>query len=260
MLEVLDHEDMLKREIKRLAVQKSGGEVATVVFQEADSLTSAEVPNLLISLYLRDRRTVDKGINQRRFEFLTIQADSLDRQLLAVRHELRKQQEASGVLDPEISGKAILEADFKLREQLESVIVEQVALNDLLPQVASGKIDARRLAAYPSFLKSPGINELLSQLGKLEGERAGLLQQRTETEPNVAGRTAAIKVIEAQLLPLATTYASSLAKQRTELERMRDSLDAQLGSLPGAAESGLTLQRDVKRLSATELAVQAQRR
>ncbi len=66
-------------------------------------------------------------------------------------------------------------------------------------------------------------------------------------------------MIEAQLLPLANTYASSLAKQRTELERMRDSLDAQLGSLPGAAESGLTLQRDVKRLSTTELAVQAQR-
>ena len=214
---------------------------------------------LLISLYLRERKTIDKGVNQRRFEFLTIQADSLNRQLLAAQHDLRKQQEASGVLDPEISGKAILEADFKLREQLESVIVEQVALNDLIPQVASGKIDARRLAAYPSFLKSPGINELLSQLGRLEGERAGLLQQRTETEPNVAGRTAAIKVIEAQLLPLANTYASSLAKQRTELERMRDSLDAQLGSLPGAAESGLTLQRDVKRLSATELAVQAQR-
>jgi uncharacterized protein involved in exopolysaccharide biosynthesis len=259
VLEILDHEDMLKREMKRLAVQKSGGEVATIAFQEADSVTAAEMPNLLIALYLRERRTVDKGINQRRFEFLTVQGDSLNRQLLSAQRDLRKQQEASGVLDPETSGKAILEADFKLREQLESVVVEQVALNDLIPQVASGKIDARRLAAYPSFLKSPGINDLLSQLGKLEGERAGLLQQRTENEPNVAGRTAGIKVIEAQLLPLANTYSASLSKQRIELERMRDSLDRQLAALPGAAESALTLQRDVKRLSATELAVQGQR-
>ena len=258
-IEILDHEDMLKRTIKRLAVQKSGGEVAALVFQEADSVTSAAVPNLLVTLYLRERRTVDKGINQRRYEFLTVQGDSLNRQLLAAQHVLRKQQEASGVLDPEESGKAILEADFKLRDQLESVVVEQVALNDLIPQVSSGKIDARRLAAYPSFLKSPGINDLLAQLGKLEAERAVLLQQRTENEPNVAGRTAGIKVIEAQLLPLANTYAAALAKQRAELERERDSFDRRLESLPGTAESALTLQRDVKRLTSTELAVQAQR-
>ena len=258
-IEILDHEDMLKRTIKRLAVQKAGGEVAALVFQEADSVTSAAVPNLLVTLYLRERRTVDKGINQRRYEFLTVQGDSLNRQLLAAQHVLRKQQEASGVLDPEESGKAILEADFKLRDQLESVVVEQVALNDLIPQVSSGKIDARRLAAYPSFLKSPGINDLLAQLGKLEAERAVLLQQRTENEPNVAGRTAGIKVIEAQLLPLANTYAAALAKQRAELERERDSFDRRLESLPGTAESALTLQRDVKRLTSTELAVQAQR-
>jgi uncharacterized protein involved in exopolysaccharide biosynthesis len=258
-IELLDHEDMLKREVKRLAVQKAGGEVAAVVFQEADSITASKVPNLLISLYLRDRRTVDKGINQRRFEFLTIQADSLNRQLLVSQHDLRKQQEASGVLDAEISGKAILEADFKLREQLDAVVVEQVALNDLIPQVASGKIDARRLAAYPSFLKSPGINDLLGQLGKLEAEKAVLLQQRTEKEPNVSGRTEAVKVLEAQLLPLANTYAAALTRQRSELEKIRDSLETQLGALPGAAESGLTLQRDVKRLTSTELAVQAQR-
>lgn len=258
-IEILDHEDMLKRTIKRLAVQKSGGEVAALVFQEADSVTSAAVPNLLVTLYLRERRTVDKGINQRRYEFLTVQGDSLNRRLLAAQHVLRKQQEASGVLDPEESGKAILEADFKLRDQLESVVVEQVALNDLIPQVSSGKIDARRLAAYPSFLKSPGINDLLAQLGKLEAERAVLLQQRTENEPNVAGRTAGIKVIEAQLLPLANTYAAALAKQRAELERERDSFDRRLESLPGTAESALTLQRDVKRLTSTELAVQAQR-
>jgi len=258
-IEILDHEDMLKRTIKRLAVQKAGGEVAALVFQEADSVTSAAVPNLLVTLYLRERRTVDKGINQRRYEFLTVQGDSLNRQLFAAQHVLRKQQEASGVLDPEESGKAILEADFKLRDQLESVVVEQVALNDLIPQVSSGKIDARRLAAYPSFLKSPGINDLLAQLGKLEAERAVLLQQRTENEPNVAGRTAGIKVIEAQLLPLANTYAAALAKQRAELERERDSFDRRLESLPGTAESALTLQRDVKRLTSTELAVQAQR-
>lgn len=258
-IEILDHEDMLKRTIKRLAVQKAGGEVAAIVFQEADSVTSAAVPNLLVSLYLRERRTVDKGINQRRYEFLTVQGDSLNRQLLAAQHVLRKQQEASGVLDPEESGKAILEADFKLRDQLESVVVEQVALNDLIPQVSSGKIDARRLAAYPSFLKSPGINDLLAQLGRLEAERAVLLQQRTEREPNVAGRTEGIKIIEAQLLPLANTYAAALAKQRAELERVRDSLDKRLEALPGAAESALTFQRDVKRLTSTELAVQAQR-
>ena len=258
-LEIVDREDLLKRVVKRLAVQKAGGEVAALVFQWPDSVTAAALPNTLVALYLALRKTVDKGINQRRFEFLTLQSDSLDRQLTQAGRALRRQQEESGVLDPEVSGRALLEAHFKLREALESIVVEQVAINQLIPQVASGRLDARLLAAYPSFLKSPGINDLLSQLARLETERVALQQQRTDAEPSVAARVEGIRVIEAQLLPLARTYAASLARQREQLELVRDSLDRRLESLPGTAESSLALQRDLKRLTQTSLAVQAQR-
>lgn len=258
-IEIVDREDLLKRLVKRLAVQKAGGEVAAIVFQAPDSATAAAVPNLLGSMYLGLRKTVDRGINQRRFEFLTTQGDSLERQLAAAQRSLRRQQEESGVLDPETSGKALLDANFKLREQLEAVIVEESALNHLLQQIGSGTLEPRQLAAYPAFLKSPGINDLVGLLSRLEAERVALLQQRTEAEPNVMARTEGIKVLEAQLLPLARTYATSLARQHTELERAKDSLDTVLETLPGTAESAVALQRDVKRLAQTEMAVQVQR-
>ena len=250
---------MLKRMVKRLAVQKAGGEVAALVFQASDSATAAAVPNLLVSLYLGLRKTVDRGINQRRYEFLTVQGDSLERQLAAAQRTLRRQQEASGVLDPETSGKALLDANFKLRELLEAIVVEESALNHLLQQIGSGTLAPRQLAAYPAFLKSPGINDLLGLLSRLEAEKVALLQQRSEIEPNVMARTEGIKVLEAQLLPLARTYAASLSKQHAELERAKDSLDTVLETLPGTAESAVALQRDVRRLSQTELAVQVQR-
>jgi uncharacterized protein involved in exopolysaccharide biosynthesis len=258
-LEILDREDLLKRVLKQLAVQKAGGEVAALVFQWPDSVTAAAFPNTLVSLYLAQRKTVDKGINQRRYEFLTAQSDSLNRQLAQVGRTLRRQQEESGVLDPEVSGKALLEAHFKLREQIEWFVGEQVALNQLIPQVASGRLDARQLAAYPTFLRSQGINDLLSQLVRLEAERVALQQQRTNEDPSVTARTEAIRVVEAQLLPLARTYGASLARQREQFELVRDSLDRMLDSLPGTTETSVALQRDLKRLTQTSLAVQGQR-
>lgn len=257
-VQVLDREDALKRFEKRLNVSKAGGDVARVSFRADDSLTAAQVANQTLDTYLARRKTTDRGINQYRAEFLTVQLDSVSRDLVEAERALRRHQEASGVLDAAVFGRVALERGAELRSQLMLVQVEEGAINQLLSQVEKGTLDRRQLIAYPAFLKSSSISELITQLSLLEAERLKLLERRTERDPEVQAITQSIASIEGQFMPLAQSYSMSLSKQRTDLDSQLDSLRAELGVLPGAAESGNRLQRDVIRLSTIYGGLQAQ--
>ena len=184
-VQLLDREDALERLTDRVAVEKAGGEVARVGYAAPDSLSAGAVPNAVVAVYLERRRTTDRGVNQHRAEFLEAQVDSVGRQLTAAEAALRAYQESSGVVDPELVGKIDLEAASKVRESLAGNQVESSALEQLLKQVADGTMGARQLAAYPSFLRSAAINEILGQLAKLETELATLRERRTEADPEV---------------------------------------------------------------------------
>jgi hypothetical protein len=73
------------------------------------------VPNAVVAVYLDLRRTLDRGLNQRRYEFMAAQADTAARQLALAEDALRREQEATGVMDPEAVGKSGLEAIQNVR-------------------------------------------------------------------------------------------------------------------------------------------------
>ncbi len=257
-LELRDREDAITRFEKHLSVDKAGGEVVRVTYRGDDSLSAASAANGLVAVYLARRTTTDRGVNQHRVEFLAAKADSAARELLVAGRELRRQQERSGVLDPEIVGKIELEQASKLRTGLADLQMEEGALTQLISRVASGSIQPRELAAYPTFLKSPAINELITQLVQVETDRYKALETRTEKDPEVLALTASAKHIEDQLLPMAQSYSASIARQRADAQRQVDGLQSQIAGLPAAAESGLKLQRDVLRLNQVYAAVEGQ--
>jgi len=254
----LDREDAITRTKARLAVAKSGGEVALVTFGANDSLTAARVPNALVAVYLERRRTTDRGTNQRRLEFLLAFADTVSRRLAEGEDRLRHFQEASGVLDPSLAGRTGVERAMALRQQLEQLEVETTALNQMIAQTAAGTLTARQLAAYPTFLKSPAINDLLSQAATLETERSRLAERRTDRDPEVQALTQSIRNLDEQLTPLARAYAGALARQQQAVASQLDTVRTALAALPGQTETSLQLQRDVQRLSQTSLAMQSQ--
>lgn len=259
-LRLLDHEDATTRVQKRLSISRAGGEVAAATLRWDDSLTSAAIPNALVARYLELRRRVDRGDNAERYAFVATQADSLERKLKNALQELRAYQQRSGVMDPAINGKALLESSVQLRQQLGAVTLEHQALRALLTRIGDDtRRDVRHLAAFPAFLRSPAVNDLLSQLVRLESERLTLLETHTERDPAVAGRTAAIRNIEAQLLPLGHTYGDALARNQSELRASADSVDRLLAGLPVAEERFFELTREVQRLNAMSLALQSQR-
>ncbi len=257
-VQLLDREDALERLGERVSVEKAGGEVARVGYAAPDSLSAGAVPNAVVAVYLERRRTTDRGVNQHRAEFLEAQVDSVGRQLTDAEAALRRYQESSGVVDPELVGKIDLEAASKVRESLAANQVESVALEQLLRQVGEGTMSARQLAAYPSFLRSSAINDMLGQLAELETELATLRERRTEADPEVTVMRTRASDLERQLLPMGNAYAQSLRRQRAELEGQAARFDASLGALPAEAQSFTRLTREVKRLGQTALALQTQ--
>ena len=257
-LRLLDLEDALKRVSGSFGVKKVGGEVLRVSYRAQDSITAGTVPNVALAEFLARKRTSDRGVNAHRAEFLATELDSVTRELAAAERNLRRFQERSGMLDAEIVGKLELESVSSLRRSLGEVEMESVALDQLLGQIAAGTMSARQLVGFPAFLRSGGINSLLQQLSSLETERTRLLERRLETDPEVVALSRSIRDVEGQLVPLAKSYQTSLARQRAQVNAQLAAQDAKLESFPGAAEEGGRLLRDVKRLGTTQTALQTE--
>src|SRR5205823_6252263 len=76
-VKLFDREDAIDDLSDRLTVRKIGGGAVEITYRARDSVTSAAVPNLMTAVYMIRRKTVDRGLNQRRLEFLAAKADSV---------------------------------------------------------------------------------------------------------------------------------------------------------------------------------------
>lgn len=255
---LLDRESAIDAVLEELSVEEASAEVARVSYRAGDPETAAAVPNLLVDRYLARRRTTDRGVNQYRYEFLSEHVDSIAGELALAEAALRGQQESSGVFDPEVIGTARLERAMAVQTQLEQLEVESRALQDILTAGEGEADDARRLAAYPTFLNNPAINDVLSRLLALETERVELLGRRTERDPEVMGLTRSIEHLEAQLRSLAREYLNGVRRQEVELRQELSGYRSELAALPAEAEQSLRRQREVRRLTETHLLLQAQ--
>lgn len=257
-VKVYDREDAVTRLSDRLEANKAGGEVASIVYRGDDSLTAAQVPNLVVAYYLERRKTVDRGANQRRLEYVTGQYEATAAELAATERALRAYQESSGILDAQMVGSAWLEGAVALRESLTAVLVNEASIQAILDRARSGSISPRQIASYPAFLNGTAVSVLAGHLTELETERAKLLERRTEQDPEVLVLNQNIDSIESQIVGLGQAYAGSITEQRVGLTKQLDSLQKRLMQLPAAAERGGRLQRDVARLTTIFTALQAQ--
>jgi tyrosine-protein kinase Etk/Wzc len=127
-----------------------------------------------------------------------------------------------------------------------------------MSQIAAHTLNPRQLAAYPTFLKSPAVNDIVKQLGDVETQRTMLLQRRTEADPEVQALAKSAENLEQQLVPYARTYAEALSKERSDLERSVNSLEQGIQRLPRAAESAGQLQIQVEDYAKLGAGLQAQ--
>ncbi|MEP6765489.1 MAG: Wzz/FepE/Etk N-terminal domain-containing protein, partial [Gemmatimonadaceae bacterium] len=113
---IYDREEAVDNAADDFDVRQRSGDVVGIRYRAHDSVSVAAAPNLLVQTYLIRRRGVDRGINQRRLEFLMAAVDSVQADLRDSGRKLRVSQEKAGVLDPTATGKAMLE-QFSLLER-----------------------------------------------------------------------------------------------------------------------------------------------
>lgn len=243
---------------KRLTADVAGGEVVKLSFRADEPGLAAQVPNTMIARYLQRRKTSDRGVNQHRFEFLTAHTDSIAAQLSAAQSALRRHQEATGVLDPTLTAQTEVERAMMVQAELETAEVETRALRRILAKGGAEGFSPRELAAYPTFLGNPAINDVLSRLLRLETDRIALLEKRTELDPDVVAISASIDHLESRLVTLSRDYLNGLSSREEELRRELGEYRTALNALPGYAEESLHRQREVKRLSETLIVLQSQ--
>lgn len=245
---------------RHLKVEKEKGEIASITYKGDDSLTAAVFTNTLLNVYLARRKTEDRGINQRRVELLTAKNDSMERAIITTSNALRKAQESSGVVEPMVAAQTDFQSRAVLRSRLIDVDVERGALSQLIDQIKAKTASPRDLAAYPRFVGSPFINNIVSQISGYESELTKLLTvgNKAESSEEVIAMRKNIAAAEAKLLPYAETYTASLERERKDLQANYDVINRRIEALPAAAESSQQLQRDILDLSKLSAALQAQ--
>jgi uncharacterized protein involved in exopolysaccharide biosynthesis len=242
-----------------LKLSTDQGDVVELKFRSTAPAVSAGVLNRMVRTYLRRRTTTDRGLNRYRYDFLSAHVDSIRAQLTHAEEALRRQQESSGILDPEVQGQSELERAMEVQAELETVSVEARALEQIVERGRrSGHVSARELAAYPSLLKTPAVSNLLSRLLQMESDRTKLLGRLQEQDPEVVTLDRMIAQADGQLMNVVEDYLAGLHRQEDGLRRELGSYQARLGGLPSQSELAYRRQREVKRLSETLIALQSQ--
>jgi tyrosine-protein kinase Etk/Wzc len=256
---LVDREDAITDLADRLSTKNAGGDAVEILYSGRDSTTAAQVPNLLARVYMLRRTTVDRGLNQRRLEFLTARADTVRRDLRRGVDSLAHLQTASGAgVDAGIAAKGIADQFANVQAQLAQLSASQHALDSLVSLVKSGHTDPRALAGFPDLLRSAAINDIVGSIAQLETQRTVLLARVAPTAPQVTALQHARDSLTAQLLPMAEAYRQSLARQRASLQTVADSLEIQLNRLPGREAGVVKQEADVKQLSELDAGMGAQ--
>jgi tyrosine-protein kinase Etk/Wzc len=258
-VKLTDREDAIDELVSRFSVRKAGGNAVEVRYTAPDSITAAAVPNLIAAVYMVRRKTVDRGLNQRRLEFLSAKADSIRGDLRNSADVLARvaQSNQTGTA-PDIAARALAEEEGALQARLSELRGSAAALDSLIGSVQAKHMDARWLAGFPELLRSPALNELISEIAHVETERTVLLGRAAETAPSVVALGSARDSLVAQVLPLVTAYRVSINRQLASVTSDLAKLDAQISRLPAQAAAVGKEQAEVSRLAAMNTGMGAQ--
>lgn len=257
-LELTSRQDAVKRTLAALNVERAGGNVAELTYRDVDPHTAAAVPNAIIDKYMLRRTTTDRSTNRRRYEFLRSHTDSIATQLQLASEELRRHQEQSGLLSPEVRTEAEVEQAMALKSRRQELEIDARALAQILALGEQGTLDAHAVASYPTLIQNAAVNQLLARLSDLEAQRTELLDRRTPEDPDVQLVELEIGQTQQRIVEIARSFQAGVARQIAEVDRELARSQAQLAALPEAVERSLQLEREVDRLSETLVALQTQ--
>ena len=239
--------------------------ILRLTFQSTDPVLARDVPNVLAARFVALRQEMHTTEARSTARFLREQLDTLSLQLASSERTLQAFQEGSSVVDLETEGRTELTQAAQFQADRNAMSMEHDALATLLRgadqdaavQAADAPSPYRRLASFPSLMKTQTTSELLASLTRLENERGALLVRRRPNDPEVEALTTRIRQIERELRMMADTYRGALAGQIASLDGHLSAARGRLDRIPARALQNARLSRQPLVLSELYALLQA---
>ncbi|HEX2206241.1 MAG TPA: polysaccharide biosynthesis tyrosine autokinase [Longimicrobium sp.] len=266
-LSVADRDAAVRALERGLEVDRPSREanILRLTYQSTDPVLARDVPNVLADRFVALRQEMHTTEARSTARFLREQLDTLASQLASSEQTLQQFQQASSVVDLETEGRTELTQAAQFQAERSSLATEHDALAALVrtadqeaaAQSAEQPSPYRRLAAFPSLMRTQTTSELLASLTRLENERGALRVRRRPNDPEVEALTARIRQIEGELRQMADTYRGALAGQIASLDGHLSASRGRLDRIPARALQNARLSRQPQVLSELYALLQA---
>ncbi len=139
----------------------------------------------------------------------------------------------------------------QLKGERDALEAERSALAGLIQEIESESVDTRKyrdLASFPTFLRNNSVRELLSDVNRLEDQRAELVLRRSEENQDVVAVDGRIADLERQVRSIAVSYEHSLAAQIRSIDTTLVQMSRSLATLPTTQVQVERLERQAESL------------
>jgi succinoglycan biosynthesis transport protein ExoP len=239
-----------------LKVSRRGrdADILEVYFEGHDRQIVRDVPNVLLAKFLARRRTVQQTETRGAVVFLREQLVGLATQLGAAEDSMRDFRERSGVVSLPDQATGAVRRAADLHAQRDAIEVERVGLQSLMDEATTavardpGLASAayRKLAGFPTMLRSQAVVGLLGALQEADDRRAEMLTRRRPEDADVQLLTARVHDVETQLATITATYLQGLTSQAAALDRELDEAGRDIDRIPAEQVQFARLDRQTR--------------
>ncbi|GMV05460.1 MAG: chromosome partitioning protein ParA [Gemmatimonadota bacterium] len=230
--------------------------VVSVSYVGQDPRLVRDVPNTVASLYIQQRRDDKKTEATSTVDFLQSQINTYTDQLRLAEDNLLAFQQGEQVVNLQAEGSEQVRRMVQGQAERQDLAADLSTLEELLSQIdaarSSDDLEAsrdafRRLAGFPTFLQNQAVTELMTDLNRLEADRADMATRRTPNHPDMVGLQRSIQQLEDRLYQLARNYRTSLENRLSTMDDNLERFGSELELIPEKAvqEARLTRQKEV---------------
>ena len=230
--------------------------IVEVRYEDTDKGLAQNVPNLLATLFIAERRAERQSATRHTAEFLSQQIAKLSSQLRSAEDSLQRYRERAQIVSLPTEASSGVGHAADLQAQRNALDAERSALAKLMTDASTaaqsrgenGLSPYTSFLGFPSFLRNQAVGTLLSSLKGADDKRAELLTRRQPQDPEVLQLDTRVKELEDQLQSVARTYLAGLSNQVAAMDATLRNSRHELARIPAKEAQFARLERSVKGL------------
>jgi polysaccharide biosynthesis transport protein len=236
--------------------------VLDISFTSPDIGLTKLVPDVVARRFIdrQTRRRQSGGVSTT--QFIDEQLDAIEAQLAAAEARLRDWRERNQVVRPMMEAETTVEQRAQYERDLGRTREEIATLESLLEGTREMPATVRDLPGYRRVLSSPILTQsqagssILASILRLEGQRADLLGQVTERDPQVQLLDRTLADYERQGEQFVQNYINTRRAEAAAYQRLLGTVGRLLAEVPARELELKTYERDVEVLSSLQLVLQ----